>query len=89
LPITSYESFTNLLLLFFLFLSFSLQEITAKRNADGDLVGTYQGEEVIFPELETTLDFVLSTPVDVHLFEESPIVKMHEVSGTNNYRESK
>ena len=30
---------------------------------------------MIFPDLETSLEWVLTTPVDTHLFEEVPIIK--------------
>ena len=50
----------------------------AVRSDDGVLIGEYQGETVVFPDLEPTLEWLCSTPVDVHLFEESPIVKMYE-----------
>ena len=56
----------------------SLRNITAERNEDGDLVGRFDGEDVIFPDLEPTLEWVLSTPVDMHLFEEAPIIKSYE-----------
>jgi len=49
--------------------------VEATRNEEGDLEGEIGGEKVIFPEQEPTLEWVLSTPVDLHLFEESPIVK--------------
>lgn len=55
----------------------SLRNIQATRNDDGDLVGMFEGEMVIFPDLEPTLEWVLSTPVDLHLFEEAPIIKMY------------
>lgn len=61
-----------------LLLCSSLRHLSAKRNEEGDLVGQFQGEEVIFPDLETTLEWTLSTPVDAHLFEEAPIIKMYE-----------
>ncbi len=51
-------------------------EIEASRNADGVLVGEVQGEKVVFPELEPTLEWVLTTPVELHLFEELPYVKL-------------
>ena len=53
----------------------NLVEVKVRRNAEGDMVGQWGGEEVIFPDLDTSLDWVLSTPVDVHLFEEVPIIK--------------
>jgi len=49
--------------------------VNARRNADGDLEGVYKGVTCIFPDQEVTLEWVLSTPVDVHLFEEQPYVK--------------
>ena len=53
----------------------NLVEVTVTRNEDGDLIGEWEGEEVIFPDLETSLEWVISTPVDTHLFEEVPIIK--------------
>ena len=53
----------------------NLVEVTVTRNEEGDLIGQWEGEEVIFPDLETSLEWVLSTPVDTHLFEEVPIIK--------------
>jgi hypothetical protein len=53
----------------------NLVEVEVRRNSEGDLVGKWEGEECIFPEQEPTLEWVLSTPVDLHLFEEVPIVK--------------
>ena len=53
----------------------NLVEVTVTRNEEGDLVGEWEGEEVIFPDLETSLEWVLTTPVDTHLFEEVPIIK--------------
>lgn len=41
----------------------------------GDWWGIIDGEEVIFPELSATIEWVLSTPVDLHLFEEPPVIK--------------
>ena len=55
----------------------NLVEVQVTRNADGDMVGQWGDEEVIFPDLDTSLDWVLSTPVDVHLFEEVPIIKVN------------
>lgn len=55
-----------------------LRNLTATRNAEGDMVGQFQGEEVIFPDLDSTLEWTLSSPVDLHLFEEAPIIKMYE-----------
>ena len=52
-----------------------LVEVQVTRNEEGDLVGQWGGEDVIFPDLDTSLEWVLSTPVDVHLFEEVPIIK--------------
>lgn len=52
-----------------------LVAVEVERNDEGDLVGTWQGEEVVFPDLENTLEWVLSTPVEAHLFEEVPIIK--------------
>lgn len=51
-------------------------EVQATRNAEGDLVGTFQGEQVIFPDMENTLEWVLTTPVDLHLFDEVPFFKV-------------
>ena len=53
----------------------NLVEVHVKRNEEGDMVGQWGGEEVIFPDLDTSLEWVLSSPVDVHLFEEVPIIK--------------
>jgi hypothetical protein len=53
----------------------NLVEVEVIRNADGDMVGMWEGEEVIFPDLDTSLEWVLTTPVDTHLFEEAPIIK--------------
>ena len=53
----------------------NLVEVKVIRNEEGDLIGQWEGEEVIFPDLETSLEWVLSTPVDTHLFEEVPIIK--------------
>lgn len=53
----------------------NLVEVNATRDANGDLVGQWEGETVIFPDQDVSLDFVLTTPVDVHLFEETPIIK--------------
>ena len=47
--------------------SLSIRSMSAVRNEDGDLVGRFEGEDVIFPDLEPTLEWVLSTPVDMHL----------------------
>jgi len=38
-------------------------------------------EVVVLPDLEPTIEWVLSTPIELHLFEESPIVKMYEEEG--------
>lgn len=56
----------------------NIRSMSAVRNEDGDLVGRFEGEDVIFPDLEPTLEWVLSTPVDMHLFEEAPILKCYE-----------
>ena len=56
----------------------SIRNISAERNEDGDLVGRFEGEDVIFPDLEVSLEWVLTSPVDVHLFEEAPIIKAYE-----------
>jgi len=53
----------------------NLVEVEVIRNADGELEGQWDNETVVFPELEATLEWVLSTPLDEHLFEEVPIVK--------------
>ena len=53
----------------------NLVEVEVIRNAEGDMVGMWEGEEVIFPDLDTSLEWVLSTPVETHLFEEAPIIK--------------
>src|SRR5690242_1720250 len=37
-----------------------LRKISAERNDDGDMIGQYEGEEVIFPDLEPTLEWSLS-----------------------------
>ena len=52
-----------------------LVEVQVTRNEEGDLEGKWGGEDVIFPDLDTSLEWVLSTPLDVHLFEEQPIIK--------------
>jgi len=56
----------------------NLRNLTPVRNEDGDLVGRFEGEDVIFPDLEPTLEWVLTSPVELHLFEEAPIVKCYE-----------
>jgi hypothetical protein len=56
----------------------SLRNLHPVRNEDGDLVGRFEGEDVIFPDLEPTLEWVLTSPVELHLFEETPIVKCYE-----------
>jgi len=58
-----------------------IRHVQAQPNEHGDLVGQYEGEEVVFPDMEATLEWVLSTPVDLHLFEEQPIVKVYEDEG--------
>jgi len=51
-------------------------EVEVTRDlSDGCLYGEWEGERVIFPDMETSLDWVLSTPVETHLFEEQPIIK--------------
>jgi len=59
-------------------LSSRLRAINPERNEEGDLVGRFEGEDVIFPDLEPTLEWVLTSPVELHLFEEAPIVKCYE-----------
>jgi len=50
-------------------------EITASLNKDGDVVGIFENEEVIFPQIAPTIDYALSSPPDLHLFHEYPIIK--------------
>lgn len=56
----------------------NLRNAAPVRNEDGDLVGRFDGEDVIFPDLEPTLEWVLTTPVELHLFEEAPILKCYQ-----------
>jgi hypothetical protein len=58
--------------------------IECVRNEEGDLEGVINGEPVIFPEQEPTIEWVLSTPVDLHLFDEVPIVKECPEPGEEN-----
>lgn len=73
---------TSLLSFFICFLFSSLRNAAPVRNEDGDLVGRFDGEDVIFPDLEPTLEWVLTTPVELHLFEEAPILKCYQVTST-------
>ena len=52
-----------------------IKEIDVRQDSHGDWVGTINGEEVIFPEQAATIEWVLSTPVELHLFEETPVIK--------------
>lgn len=52
-----------------------IKEIEVRQDSHGDWVGKVDGEEVIFPEQAATIEWVLSTPVDLHLFEETPVIK--------------
>ncbi len=35
----------------------------------------FYGEKVVVPPAESTLEWVLATPMDSHLFDETPVVK--------------
>jgi len=56
-----------------------LQRAMGEVNAStGVIEGEMYGEHVVFPELSPTLEWACTTPVDLHLFVESPIIKMYE-----------
>ena len=51
-----------------------LMEIDVSINEDGDRIAEINGETVVVPVLEWTLEWVLSSPPDYHTFDETPIV---------------
>lgn len=50
-------------------------DLEVRRNDQGEWLGTIGGEEVVFPEQQATLEWVLPTPVPQHLFAELPVIK--------------
>jgi len=51
------------------------------KDVDGLPIAVINGEEVVVPQLEDTLEFTLSSPMDLHTFEESPVIKETPVPG--------
>lgn len=53
----------------------NLVEVELIRDMDGNRIGVWGGEECVFPDLQFTLEWTLTTPVGEHDFLEQPIVK--------------
>lgn len=55
-----------------------LRDLESKlvEDENGELVGEVEGVQVVVPIADDTLEWILSTPVDTHLFEEQPIIKL-------------
>lgn len=45
------------------------------RLEDDCLVATINNEEVYVPHISRSIEWVLSSPPDLHLFEETPVIK--------------
>ena len=52
----------------------SEHDIEVNLNDEGLPIAMINGEEVVIPELQRTLEFTLESPCDEHTFEEPPVV---------------
>jgi hypothetical protein len=49
--------------------------IDGRYDEEGTIVVTLNGEEIWVPDIARSIEWCLSTPTDLHLFNETPVIK--------------
>eukprot|EP00457_Paulinella_chromatophora_P011173 gb/GEZN01011301.1/.p2 GENE.gb/GEZN01011301.1/~~gb/GEZN01011301.1/.p2 ORF type:complete len:100 (-),score=13.56 gb/GEZN01011301.1/:265-564(-) len=58
-----------------LFDTWARANLECVEEEDGNTYAFWQNEKIVVPRMESTIEWVLASPVDLHNFEEPPVVK--------------